>query len=154
VAQNTLTVKQLLLAQMSERFRDLMRQVESMRELGPSPDGTWCAFEVLSHICGWHLRSADRLRRLARGEEDNPPDDEDRINAGYVAERRSLGADGLRTALAASFADLEAAVAEMPEAAFWRGGPGEEDSLPYFIAAANSHEHYEEHLPALVASLR
>jgi len=136
---------------MDEAFRDLKEPASAIAGLRPATDGQWHTFEVLSHICGWHLRSADRLRRLARGEGDNPPSDEDAQNAGYVAERRNLTRDQLIAELASSYLELRLAVEATPNADFWRGGPGEEDSLAYFVALANGPGHYHEHMADLTS---
>jgi hypothetical protein len=151
VAEDRATAKTELLERMAAGFADLRRQAHALPDLRPSVDGTCHAFEVLSHICGWHRRTDDRLRRLARGEADIPPHDEDRINAGYVAQHATFSTAALLAALDDSFGDLQSAVQETPDGDFWRGGPGEEDSLAYFIVAANTYEHYEEHAADLAS---
>jgi hypothetical protein len=142
------TPKEELLAELDASFGELVAALPAIDGLASSPD-SWGPFEVLSHIAGWHLSAAARLRQMARGEEVTPPGPSDEVNSRFVAERASLSGRELVAALQESFRELKDAARAVPESQFWRGQAGEEDSLAYFIVDANGPEHYREHLPEL-----
>ncbi|HXH21245.1 MAG TPA: maleylpyruvate isomerase N-terminal domain-containing protein [Dehalococcoidia bacterium] len=139
-------VKADLLRRMDEGFGVLTAALAGAPGLRPAPEGGWGPFEVVSHLNGWHLLSARRLLQIARGEGASSPPSDDEANACFVADRRHLSADALLAELESSFATLKDAVASVPAREFWLGLHGELDSLAHFIAAANSYEHYAEHL--------
>jgi hypothetical protein len=134
---------------MDVAFEALRERARSL-PLRPS-EGEWGPFEVLSHIAGWHQMTAGRLQQIARGEEADTPPGEDEANAGFVAQRRGLTAEALVADVESTFLALREAVSQVPAGEFWRGAPGEEDSLAYFITAANTFEHYPEHQEHLKA---
>jgi uncharacterized protein (TIGR03083 family) len=139
------TAKQELLQSLYGSFRELTDALPQADSLMPSPDG-WGVFEVVAHLSGWHRFSAGRLRQLAAGQEPISPADEDSMNASFVRERADWTAEALLRDLHDTFRDFVAAVEAVPDAEFWRGPPGADDSLAYFIVNANGPDHYAEHV--------
>jgi hypothetical protein len=142
-------VKRSLLRELESAFEELMSAARSLGPLAPATDGAWSAFEVLAHLDGWHRSAAGRLGEIARGEEPSAPPPFDEANAAFVVERAALNGGELLRSLGEGFALLREAVAATPGVHFWRGRPGEEDSLAYFIAHENGPGHYREHMAGL-----
>ncbi len=138
-----------LLRDLDDAFVGLMGVVRSLPRVAPSGEGEWGAFEIVAHLDGWHLSAAGRIERIGRGEQVANPGDFDVLNAAFVAERAGLSRDALERQLEESFRGMRAAVSSAPDAVFWRGQPGQEDSLAYFIAYENGPAHYDEHMTDL-----
>jgi hypothetical protein len=121
---------------------------------GPAPglEG-WTRKDVLAHVAWWHDHSAGVIETLRAGgvPYDASTWDVDGWNARTLAQSRDREAADVRAAEAASFARLVAAVgAATPEELFapdhfaWMEGRVLGDTV-----AADSFEHYPEHLPHL-----
>jgi hypothetical protein len=150
VAQDAVeSAKAHIMRELESGFAGLVRITAGLGEVQPARTEEWGHFEVLSHVVGWHLRAAGRLRAIAAGTEPGPAGDADRLNEQFVSERRNLAWPELQAQLLSSYQALRSAAEAVPESQFWRGKPGEEDSLAYFLAAVNGPDHYREHYPDL-----
>ena len=122
------------------------------------PDmGGWTRKDVLAHVEWWSDHSARVVDALVAGREPYPRDGEpfdiDAHNARILAEGRARSLDDVRRGEAEAYRRVVAAVEAAPDADLletgrfaWLGS----DPL-YRTVAADTSEHYAEHLPHLAA---
>ena len=149
MAQDSVAVKRGVLSDLASAFDRLLALAESLPNLEPSDE--WGPFEVLSHIDGWHLSAAGRLRQIGAGGEVLSPGEADILNQRFMGERRGLSGAELLERLRLSFAEMRAAAESVPASEYSKGEGGMLDSLAYFIVNANGPEHYHEHMQDLRA---
>ncbi len=122
----------------------------------PGMDG-WTRKDVLAHVEWWSDHSARVVDALVAGREPYPRDGEefdiDVLNARILAESRARPLGDVRRGEAEAYRRVVAAVEAAPDADLletgrfaWLGG----DPL-YRTVAADTSEHYAEHLPHLAA---
>lgn len=122
----------------------------------PDMDG-WTRKDVLAHVAWWSEHSASVVEALVAGREpyarDGAPFDIDAHNAKVLAESRERSLADIRRAEGEAYRRVVAAVTAATEADLfepgrfaWLGG----EALAGTVAADTS-EHYAEHLPDLAA---
>ena len=131
--------KVTLLSMEREAFE---RWSASIRGLVPETrrgDG-WTLLEAVAHIAAWHRLAADRLERLASGEQPGVPD-VDAFNARARADTQGRSWDGVQAEAGSAREAFLAAVARTPDDLL-----AAHDGLGAYIVGSNGSWHYEEHL--------
>jgi hypothetical protein len=126
-------------------FRDRARSIPVQRLDTRIGEGGWSIKQMLAHVWTWHDLTLERLARFgASGEPVELTDDADAINARSA--RASIGRTTGEIILGMddSFRRLRREVARMTDAQL-----AANDAWAAAIIAANTYDHYAEHLPDL-----
>ncbi|MBM4421376.1 MAG: ClbS/DfsB family four-helix bundle protein, partial [Chloroflexi bacterium] len=130
-------------------FRDAVRAVgrggfERRTSVG------WSVHDLVAHVAAWEAHAAGRLR--AYRESGTPPPfvgEVDALNAQFVASHRLVGAEALLDELDAAHRRLADELALLDEAAI-----AAHDGWVGKVIAANTFEHFAEHLRELEEATR
>jgi len=105
--------------------------------------GTWCVYDICSHIIGWHHEMDDALERIARGEKPVPEGvdygDADSWNARFIETWVQSSGEAVLEELVASKDLFVAAARTVPDDKF------EEGRAAFRIMHATAIDHYAEH---------
>jgi hypothetical protein len=140
------------------RLDDVLSRIpeQAMSAAGPEP-GAWSAKDQLAHLSAWHRVALARVFGRPEGEMFGWPEgsfeklDLDQLNARFHEQFRVRPLGDVRDEMAASADQLLDGVEAMDDGALERPWlPEHPDRGTYEqMIAANTFEHYEEHLPAL-----
>lgn len=157
----TPTTKAALLALIGQEraaWEDLLGAVADARLTQPDFADGWTFKDVAAHLTAWRQRAVVRLQAVQRGEKPAPPPwagvpaEDDPVNSWiYQTNRDRPAADVLRESRE-SLAQLEAAVAALPEADLFarRRFPWMGDTTLAESIMGNSCDHFfSDHAPAL-----
>ena len=134
----------------------LVAQVPAGRMLEPALSNGWSVKDMLAHLGAWETRAEYLYRSLASGKDpEDTVSDFNVFNANAYAANKDMPLVEVQAAEQAAFLMLRAVAETAPEADLfdparfpWTGG-GEFTG----IIAANTYDHYAEHLPDLRAWL-
>ena len=151
-----------LLAEMLEgrrRWDATLDRVPRERMSEPAFEGGWSVKDIVAHVAAWERVAAARLEHgLGRGRALDPLEDLplDERNQRYFEANREAQLDDVIAGELEAWAQLLSIVEALDEADLHdpsrlrlRG-----DVEPWQMIAANSHEHFDEHIPQIEAWLR
>jgi hypothetical protein len=124
-----------------------------------SPAGAWTGKDQLAHLSAWHRVALARVLGRREGEMFGWPDgsyeglDTDQLNERFREQFRDRSLDEIRKEFADSYDELVDAIEARNAADLdseWLAGQPDRGTLADMVAA-NTYEHYEEHIPLLHA---
>lgn len=135
-----------------------LAQVDERRMAAPVLYGRWSVKDLIAHVGWWERRVVDIYRHVTEDTPLDPPlgrlsedDTNDRVYRAY----HDAPLQGVRDMELSAYADLLGLAEAAPDEALF--GPRHfswTEGAPFWgWLAANSYEHYAEHLPALLAWL-
>jgi hypothetical protein len=144
----------------SERARldEVLSRITEERLL-ESPAGSWTGKDQLAHLAAWHRIALARVIGRSEGEMFGWPEgtyeelDLDGLNARFHEQFRDRSLSDVQKEFAASYDQLLDAIETRTDTdldRLWLDGAPDRGTLAQMIAA-NTHEHYEEHIQAFNA---
>lgn len=122
----------------------------------PMLPGGWSVKDALAHLTVWHRRALDLIAPLEPPRVPDipasgiPADQIDEFNGRFYAEHKDQPLPEALAAFRASYRQLLETVQRLPEADLLKS-LGDDTSL-WHIIAANTYDHYPEHLSAIHAA--
>lgn len=140
-----------------QELEDLVGGISAQDLAAPGPDGGWAIKDHLVHIGAWEhwlLALFERRDRLEAMGAAGAAKDIDSVNAAVWEKHRHDSVDAARAYFDDAHRQLMAVIDrqstedfERPYKAFFEPAEGEAATQPVLVAvAANTYEHYEEHI--------
>lgn len=139
-----------------QRLNGILARFDGAALSAPHPPDGWSVADVIGHIAAWEGRMLRWIQTAFRGEALHIPeiaswDAIHRANAESLEANRARPLDALRAEFSGNHAQLLEAIERVPDDAadpWWTLWDGVD--VPFWkLAAANTYEHYREHLEEL-----